>query len=156
MKAVLVGGIDTDKLYYVLDAKGTDNDGLIVFSDGKIIEIRFLSWVSKNPRVRKIRNTKFHRFLWDSPVNPTKGKWFDTFVQKNLEMDKLILEGLIIRTDLSTEKQIVKKKDARITAFLSNKVNPTVILSKSTVSDDNDKHRAWVAMSIFKQKKEEI
>ena len=67
-----------------------------------------------------------------------------------------MLEGLVVRTDLSIEKQIAKKKDARITAFLSKKVSPTMILSKSTVLDSDDKHRAWVAMSVFKQKKEQI
>lgn len=149
MKAVLVGGVGDDKVYYVIDAVGSSNDGAIVSPDGKVIMIRFFSWASKNPSVRKIRNTKFHRLLWDSPIDPMKGKWFEIFVQKTQEIDKEVLDGVVIKTDLHPSGKTTKKKIDRIQSFLSTKNGSAMILSDKTLFKNDDKRRAWVAIKLF-------
>jgi len=149
MKAVLVGGIQDDKIYYIIDAKGTSNDGAIISPEGEVIMFRFFSWVSKNPGVRKIRNTKFHRLLWDNPSDSAKSKWFDVFMQKTQEIDKSMLADVIVKTDLSPSGKAFKKKNDQIKRFLSTKGQSMVIPSKNTHFTDDDKRKMWVIAKLF-------
>lgn len=149
MKAILVGGIEDEKLYYVIDAKGSSKDGVLVSPDGRAVMIRFFSWVSQNPGIRKIRNTKFHRFLWDSPIDPSKGKWFDIFIGKSVEIDKSMLEGVVVSTNIKPSQKVIKKKIDNIGKSMSTKKNGTMILSNKALFRPEDAHRAWILMKLF-------
>jgi hypothetical protein len=149
MKAVLVGGIEDEKLYYVIDSKGSSKDGVLVGPDGHTVMIRFFSWVSQNPGIRKIRNTKFHRFLWDSPIDPSKGKWFDVFIGKNTEIDKSMLDGVVVVTDIKSSQKVIKKKIDNIEKSMSTKKDRTMILSDKALFRPEDAHRAWLLMKLF-------
>jgi hypothetical protein len=149
MKAVLVGGIEDEKLYYVIDSKGSSKDGVLVAPDGRAVMIRFFSWVSQNPGIRKIRNTKFHRFLWDSPADPSKGKWFDVFIGKNIEIDKSMLDGVVVTTDIKPSQKIIKKKIDNAGKSMSTKKDRTMILSNKALFRPEEAHRAWLLMKLF-------
>lgn len=149
MKAVLVGGVEDEKLYYVIDSKGSSKDGALVNEDGRVLMIRFFSWVSQNPAIRKIRNTKFHRFLWDSPIDPSTGKWFDVFIEKSTEIDKSMLEGVVIATDIKPSQKIIKKKIDSVGKSMSTKKDGTMILSDKALFQPEDAHRAWLLMKLF-------
>jgi hypothetical protein len=121
MKAVLVGTYDGNKVYYDVDAKAGEKDGAIVRSDGSSVKIHFFSWASKAQGLNKIRNTKFHRSLWDAPKNPTKGKWYETFIKKDIEIEKEVLEGITTLSTVGETKVKLEKKNARALDFINNK-----------------------------------
>jgi hypothetical protein len=121
MKAVLVGTYDGNKVYYDVDAKAGEKDGAIVRSDGSSVKIHFFSWASKAQGLNKIRNTKFHRSLWDAPKNPTKGKWYETFIKKDVEIEKEVLEGITTLSTVGETKLKLEKKNARAIDFINNK-----------------------------------
>jgi hypothetical protein len=121
MKAVLVGTYDGNKVYYDVDAKAGEKDGAIVRPDGSSVKIYFFSWASKAQGLNKIRNTKFHRSLWDAPKNPTKGKWYETFIKKDVEIEKEVLEGVTTLSTVGETKVKLEKKNARAIDFINNK-----------------------------------
>lgn len=121
MKAVLVGTYDGNKVYYDVDAKAGEKDGAIVRPDGSSVKIHFFSWASKAQGLNKIRNTKFHRSLWDAPKNPTKGKWFETFIKKDVEIEKEVLEGIATLSTIGETKAKLEKKNDRAVGFMNNK-----------------------------------
>ena len=111
--------------------------------------IRFFSWVSQNPGIRKIRNTKFHRFLWDSPVDPSTGKWFDVFIKKSTEIDKSMLDGVVVVSDIKPSQKAIKKKIDSVGKSMSTKKDGTMILSDKALFRPEDAHRAWLLMKLF-------
>lgn len=121
MKAVLVGTYDGNKVYYDVDAKAGEKDGAIVRPDGSSVKIHFFSWASKAQGLNKIRNTKFHRSLWDAPKNPTKGKWYETFIKKDVEIEKEVLEGITTLSTIGETKAKLEKKNDRAVGFMNNK-----------------------------------
>jgi hypothetical protein len=121
MKAILVGTFDGNKVYYDIEAKAGQKDGAIVRGDGSTVKIHFFSWASKAQDLKKIRNTKFHRSLWDAPKDPTKGKWFDTFIKKEEEIDESILEGITPLSIVGETKAKIEKKNSRAVYFMNNK-----------------------------------
>ncbi len=162
MKAVLVGSVYGDKVYYVVDSKNQSLDGYVVTESGKEIKVSFFPYVAKNPNIKKIRNTKFHRFLWDSPVRPTKGKWFETFVAKRLEIEKTLLGDVVIKTDLGKSVKKIKQKEKAAADFLSGKgvlsFNPEtkqVVKSDVHIKSINDRNRAWAIIKMLHQSGEQ-
>jgi hypothetical protein len=121
MKAVLVGTFDGNKVYYDIEAKVGEKDGAIVRADGSTVKIHFFSWASKAPDLKKIRNTKFHRSLWDAPKDPTKGKWFETLIKKEKEVDETILDGITPLSTVGETKAKIEKKNSRAVDFMNNK-----------------------------------
>jgi hypothetical protein len=121
MKAILVGTFDGNKVYYDIEAKAGQKDGAIVRGDGSTVKIHFFSWASKAQDLKKIRNTKFHRSLWDAPKDPTKGKWFETFIKKEKEVDESILEGINPLSTVGETKTKIEKKNSRAIDFMDNK-----------------------------------
>jgi hypothetical protein len=121
MKAVLVGTYDGNKVYYDIDAKAGEKDGAIVRPDGSSVKIHFFSWASRAQGLVRIRNTKFHRSLWDAPQNPTKGKWYETFIKKDSEIEKEVLEEITTLSTVGETKAKLEKKNARAIDFINNK-----------------------------------
>jgi hypothetical protein len=121
MKAILVGTYDGNKVYYDIDAKAGQKDGEIVRPDGSSVKIYFFSWASKVQGLNKIRNSKFHRSLWDAPKNPTKGKWYETFIKKETEVDEALLDGAPTLSTVGGTKVKLEKKNARAIDFINNK-----------------------------------
>ena len=145
MKAVLVGTFDGNKVYYDVEAKSGAKDGAIVRPDGSSVKIHFFSWASKAQGLNKIRNTKFHRSLWDAPKNPTKGKWYETFIKKETEVDEALLEGVPTLSTVGETKVKLEKKNERAIDFINNKslikMVDYKVANPANRHEDNDEFR---------------
>lgn len=100
MQAVLVGMAGDRKLYYIIDAKKGEEDGALVTSDGRVMNLDFFSFVNKTRGLKKIASSEFHRFLWGAPSEASKKKWVDTFIMKTLPLDAELTNGLSIQSSI--------------------------------------------------------
>jgi hypothetical protein len=166
MKAVLVGTMSSDKLYYVIDAKAGEKDGAVVRPNGKVIKVDFMSFIHSSQSIRKIRTSRFHRSLWDAPKNLTSGAWYETFISKTKEVNEGSLDGAVIQTSLGSVKKNLDSKTAAIAEFLSIKSleqgtsrpccgEMVKFDSKSYFfNTEEERKQAWAAMKIMRQLEE--
>ena len=163
MKAVLVGSIHQDKLYYVLDAGPGEKDGIVEKANGSSVRVNFISLTSKVSGLKKFRTTRFHRFLWDKPADVVNGSWYKTFITKEREVSEGSLEKASILTSIGKSKKILQSKNDKVLMFtksIDNKNNDASLccgeMVKSINSDYSfstlkDRSDAWVAMKIMRQ-----
>lgn len=136
MKAVLVGVIEEDKLYYIVDAGPDDQDGALVREDGSVVRVDFFSFCTRAYGLKKIRSTRFHRYLWDSPKSTTSGHWYETFISKNKEISKNILNGVNVLSAIGKNKtKIDKKNDSAVEFVKSLYETQNAIATKSADSE---------------------
>ncbi len=140
MKAILVGTHEGNKVYYDFDAPAGSRDGIIVREDGSTVKIYLLSWAAKVKGLNQIRNTSFHRFFWDAPKAVTKGKWFDMFVTKNVQIDKETLDKLVIEKTLGQTKKKLEVKNSRAIKFLNNKDSGQMVDYKVNIIQESRPH----------------
>lgn len=119
MKAALVGSMGDRKLYYILDADIGDDDGAVVTSDGRVIMVNFFSLVTKTTGIKRITNTPFHKFLWESPDINIKKLWADTFIKKTRPLDKRFTETLITVSQLGSKAAKSRSTEKKVKAFLA-------------------------------------
>lgn len=161
MKAVLVGSVDKNKLYYIMDAQAGDEDGAIVRADGSTVLVNLLSFAAKSRIIKKHRTTRFHRFLWDMPADITSGAWFETFIAKTRPLSKEILNGLNIVSSIGENKQKLKKKNDAALDFLATKspIQLPMGCCDEMVKSDRDvysfkslsaRSEAWAAMQLLR------
>jgi len=163
VKAVLVGSIHQDKLYYVLDAGPGEKDGIVEKANGSSVRVNFISLTSKVSGLKKFRTTRFHRFLWDKPADVVNGSWYKTFITKEREVSEGSLEKASILTSIGKSKKILQSKNDKVLMFtksIDNKNNDASLccgeMVKSINSDYSfstlkDRSDAWVAMKIMRQ-----
>jgi len=136
MKAVLVGVIEDDKLYYIVDAGPDDPDGALVREDGSVAKIDFFSFCTRAYGLKKIRSTRFHRYLWDSPKSTTSGNWYEMFIAKSKEIGKNMLNGVNVLSSIGKNKtKISKKNDSAVEFVKSLNVMKNTIETKSADSE---------------------
>jgi hypothetical protein len=138
MKAVLVGTHEGNRVYYDFDAPPGSRDGVIVREDGSTVKIYIISWSAKVKGLNQIRNTPFHRFFWDAPKIPTKGKWFEMFVKKSINVDKEILGKLKIESSLGRAKKKIEKKNLQVKKFMNYKTYGGMVDYKVTIPPNNE------------------
>jgi hypothetical protein len=109
MRAVLVATRGTDRVFYDLDSKPGLKDGFVVRPDGSSVPVNLLSWASKASGVSMIRDSRFHRFLWDAPQDVGSGRWFETFIKKSVPVDPKMLEDVNISSSLDADKKRPQK-----------------------------------------------
>ncbi len=114
MKSALVAARGTDKVYYVIDAPAGSRDGLVVRADGSSIPVYFFAWTSKARGLKPILTSKFSRSLWTAPKDPTRGKWYDTFIAKTSIVEDDMLEGVVLKTDGPQKKKKIESKVALV------------------------------------------
>jgi hypothetical protein len=166
VKAVLVGTVSSDKLYYIIDAKANEKDGALVKANGKVLKVDFMSFIHSSRSIRKIRTSRFHRSLWDAPKNPTSGSWYETFILKTRQVNEASLSGAVIQTALGNAKKTLDSKSAAIEKFLETKSLETgrnrpccgemvKFDSKSYFfNTEEERSQAWEAMKIMRQLEE--
>jgi hypothetical protein len=133
MKAVLVGTHEGNRVYYDFDAHAGSRDGIIVREDGSTVKIYLISWSAKVKGLNQIRNTSFHRFFWDAPKIPTKGKWFEMFIKKSIKIDKEVLGKLNIETSLGQTKKKLQKKNSQAIKFMNYKTSGEMVDYKVSI-----------------------
>lgn len=163
MKAVLVGTIGDDKVYYILDAGPEDEDCAVEREDGGVAMVDFMSFVSNARGLKKLRSSKFHRMLWDSPKKMTSGSWYEMFIAKSKEPDEKLLENSIIYSSLGKQRKKINKINTKALDFrVGNK--ESAILGKSanasmvkfnkpdySFSTPQQRQDAWAAMCLLRE-----
>lgn len=136
MRALLVGTHEGNKVYYDFDAPAGSRDGIIVREDGSSVKVYLISWSAKVKGLKQIRNTPFHRFFWDAPKNPLKGKWFDMFITKTIDVEKETLDKLVIEKTVGETKKQIQKKNDRAIKFLNNKNSGQMVDYKVAIHEE--------------------
>jgi hypothetical protein len=103
MKAIFVGIIDNSNLYYLLDSRDQNTDGVIV-DNGKPKVIPFWQTVLAAQNVKKASGTAFLDLLWNAPNKEDFEGWHQIFIDKVLPIDNKLLEGSSVRTDIMNAK----------------------------------------------------
>lgn len=143
MGAVLVATAGDKKIYYVIDSKDPLKDGIIEDADGKTHEVPFFSYIGKTTNIRPMRNTNFHKFLWDEPSENNKKKWMETFILKIDDPDKSELEGVAVQESTGQARKKKTNIDRKVNAFVNNnRVNNSSGLQFSTKMIVSDIKRA--------------
>ena len=109
MKSVLVGKTNNTKVYYVLDADSTKDDGVIVEQNGEIKVVNFWNFVNKKSDIKKMQHSEFHKFLWGKPEYEEKTKWQSVFITKTLPIDNHLIDSIIINSDILNRKKAIGK-----------------------------------------------
>lgn len=163
MKAVLVGAMSADKLYYIIDASANEKDGAVEKPNGNVIKVDFMSFVHSSNNIRKMRTSRFHRFLWDAPKNPTSGSWYETFVLKTKEVNEKSLDGAVIQSSLGKARKKISSKTASVEKFIATKTAERFVAisccdemvqfdGKSYFFETEiERTQAWEAMKIMRQ-----
>lgn len=105
MKSILVGKNDSNKVYFVVDAWEQKNDCVIVNELGDGTVTNFWKFVDSNPKMKKILNTEFHKYLWQGHQSTTPVHWYSMFVDKAIPVASNLLSDVIINDDVLKRKQ---------------------------------------------------
>jgi len=126
MRAVLVGGYNNRKLFYLLTPYGEAKlDGALVSADGKVEYIKFVQFITTTPNIKEYKFSKFHRFLWSpAPRNEDRNKWSRLFLSKTQPIDDELLVGTKIVTELGNSKSSKKSVADRADMFQRKIANP--------------------------------
>lgn len=117
MKAVLVATIDAEKkLYYVLDAKDKNSDGVLIHEDKPRV-VNFWRTATRANNLVPLRSTKFHDYLWDGASGDDQEVWERVFVKKTQNVSNSMTFGLTISTDVMKSKPKEKALNARAMEF---------------------------------------
>lgn len=117
MKAVLVGIIGAEKkLYYIIDTENKNSDGVV--DDGKNPKIvNFWKTAIRQNSLQPIKTTAFHRLLWDGPEDGNRSRWERIFVNKTQNIDKMLLSGVVIVSDVLKSTNKTKSLNERASEF---------------------------------------
>jgi len=110
MRAILVGKVEEDNLYYDIDASEDEKDAILVRPDGSMVEVDLFDFANSCGGLLKIRTSRFHRFLWGGA---SKRGWNEVFMDKTKPVNEQMIEGLDIYQSLGKNKKkldIVNKK----------------------------------------------
>jgi len=105
MLAILVGRVEDDKLYYILDASESEKDAVLVRPDDSIVKVDLFDFCNSCGGLLKIRTSKFHKFLWDGFSSKKSEVWRETFIEKSREVNEKLLDGLEIYSALGKNKK---------------------------------------------------
>lgn len=117
MKAVFVGAIDKSKLYYIVDAKNQDTDGVIVDEQGQSRVVPFWETAMNNPSLRQLKTTKFHKLLWGRPSEEDVASWHKTFITKTKPIDEALLRSVRVNSDIMKAGKKIKSLNERADEF---------------------------------------
>lgn len=162
MRAVLVGIIGRDKLFYDLDAKLGQKDAIVERENGSTVKTDLLSFAASARGLSKIRSTRFHRFLWDTPRNTSSGAWYETFVTKERAIKDEMLDKIETHSAVGENRKKIRNKSDRANAFISRQIDGNMLASsccnemiKSNVNKyifntSADRKIAWEAMKMLR------
>lgn len=163
MRAVLVGLIGKDKLFYDLDAGPSEKDGIVEKENGITVKVDFLSFSSGARGLNKIRSSTFHRFLWDAPRDILGGAWYESFVQKTRPLKDEILEKIKTHSSLGKNRDKLKAKSESVDEFVHKTLDADSYADGccgEMIQFKNNKYKflsfdtrkvAWEAMNILRE-----
>jgi hypothetical protein len=133
MKAVLAGRVGASKLYYVIDATDRKTDGVVVSPQGNPRVVNFWKTAMNEQNLVTLKTTRFHQWLWNTPDSETRDRWERVFLKKTQPIDKNLIDGVPINTDVLKAKLKSKSLTERAEEFnmLKNTQSPTRIRNKT-------------------------
>jgi len=120
MASVLVATVGDKKIYYVIDSTDPKKDGIIEDEDGTTREIPFFSYIGKTTKIRPLRNSAFHKFLWDEPSENNRKKWMEIFIEKLDTPDENMLKGVAVQDSTGKARKKKTSIDIKANAFINN------------------------------------
>jgi len=161
MQAVLIGSTDSNKLYFIADALNDEPNLAIEKPNGSVIYTNFLDFCINAPNITKIRNTRFHRFLWDKPQNIAKGAWYDTFVERTRPIKDSLLEDVVINKTLGTNRRKLQQKNDAVNRFVTKRILNGCCDEMIQLDDNsfyykniNERKDAWTAIVLLNKLEE--
>ena len=176
MRAVLVGKVGEDNLYYDIDAKEEQKDAILVRPDNSMVKVDLFDFANSCGGLFKIRTSKFHKFLWSGSSNKN---WGEIFMNKTKPINEKLLDGLDIYQSLGKNKKkldTVSKKVSEFKKTLNKKKKKEIkpdnkIKTKSAqpccdnemvkfdmpnlvFGSERARKEAWTAMALLRQLEE--
>lgn len=120
MASILVATVGDKKIYYVLDSKDSKKDGILENEDGTTVEISFFSYIGKTTKIKPLRSSNFHKFLWDEPSGKNREKWMEIFIEKIDTPNQNMLDGVVIQESTGKARKKKTSIDIKVNAFINN------------------------------------
>lgn len=109
-RGILVGLVEGQRLYYLIDAAGdSEPDGALINPAGRTKLVNFSKTLSTARNVEKLGNSDFHDFLWGVHDGDKLQMWKAIFISRVREIPSELLQGVDIRSDFSPGKEKIKK-----------------------------------------------
>lgn len=129
MKAILIGKVEEDNLYYDIDASEEDKDAILVRPDNSMVKVDLFDFVNSCGGLLKIRTSPFHKFLWGGAG---KRGWEETFINKTKKINERLIDGLDVYQSLGKNKKKIDTVAKKVSNF-----KKTVNKQKKSQKPDN-------------------
>lgn len=135
MNSVLVAEINKyKKLYYNIDARDRMTDGIV--DDGvKPLVVNFWNTTIEALSIDQLTKSKFHSFLWNGIDGSDKELWEDVFINKTVKIEKEMLSGVIIHTDIMNRKAKQRSISEKSIDFRTVRQTQNVNLVRKMISN---------------------
>jgi len=90
MKAIHVANTGDSRIYYLLESDN-DSTGVVVKPDSPPTFVNFFAYVSKKPRIQRLMDSDFHKFLWTGNKGSLKPRWEHVFIDRVAEPADLLV-----------------------------------------------------------------
>jgi len=170
MRAILVGKVEDDNLYYDIDASAEEKDAILVRPDSSMVKVDLFDFANSCGGLLKIKTSRFHKFLW---TGASRKGWDQIFLDKTKPIYESMIDGLDIYQSLGKNKKkldTVNKKVSRFKKTVNKKKNQKIekIKTKSAQPCCDDemvkfdvsnlafksaqaRKEAWTAMILLRQ-----
>jgi len=170
MRAILVGKVEDDNLYYDIDASAEEKDAILVRPDSSMVKVDLFDFANSCGGLLKIKTSRFHKFLW---TGASRKGWDEIFLDKTKPVYENMIDGLDIYQSLGKNKKkldTVNKKVSRFKKTVNKKKNQKIekIKTKSAQPCCDDemvkfdvsnlafksaqaRKEAWTAMILLRQ-----
>lgn len=120
MKAVLVATSGKEKkLYYVLDSRSRDSDGVLSIDD-KTKVVNFWDTATSMINLVPLLTTEFHKYLWNGfSDDEDSERWERIFINKTQTIEDRILNGVTVSQDVMKTQKKSALFDSRTVEFKS-------------------------------------
>lgn len=166
MKSVIVGLLNDSRVYYDLEAKPGQKDAIIERPNGTSMRADIIQISSTARGFRKLRTTKFQRFLWDAPKNATSGAWYETFITKTRPVNDSLLESMPSNSSVGKNKKKIDKKNRAVKSFIDATIEEHMLANSCcdgmiklntnvyTFKTAEERDFAWEAMNLLRNLEE--
>jgi hypothetical protein len=126
MKGILAARVGRGKLYYLLDAKNENEDGVLVMPNEKPKIVPFWHTCLTSPSLKKLLTSDFHKWMWEKPEKRLQQLWFANFVAKTTPIEKRLLRSVPVNSDIMKAEQKIKSLDERADEFRNLAISQNV------------------------------
>jgi len=114
MRAILVGKVEDDNLYYDIDASAEEKDAILVRPDNSMVKVDLFDFVNSCGGFLKIKTSRFHKFLW---TGASRKGWNEIFLDKTKPIYENMIDGLDIYQSLGKNKKKLDTVSKKVSRF---------------------------------------